>query len=446
MAVAVVQSKNGPSGAQTTLELASAATAGHIIVVFLEQRGENATGGFPAPSDNLPLSEGAYTKRGQIVNASGARVAMFTKTAIGGEKKISSLAGGLGTVNGIAVFELSGAVEAPETVVTNEGAAATSATSAALTTTGVDVVLAGVGMNTGNSGTVGAWTGTGPMTNINTQSSRMFGGSYTPGTTLSAVTFTAHWETSLAWQMIAAAWKPAVAASATAADTLTLTDSGASSRVTTARTAADTLAMSTSVVSSLHLGRTVADTLSMSEAVAAHTAQARTVADTLSMTEAVSARVAQARTAGDTLTMSEATTNRTAQARTASDTLSMEATVTSVRSTLVSAADTLTMSDTASATHHAGLTAADTLAMSESLTGSTVLHVTAGDTLTISEHISAALVYGRSVSDTLTMSDAIVSSVERIVQRAVRITLDDLMAARVQADDLMAARVQLEEV
>jgi 3-hydroxymyristoyl/3-hydroxydecanoyl-(acyl carrier protein) dehydratase len=80
-----------------------------------------------------------------------------------------------------------------------------------------DVLLAALVGVANSFGEIKPWTGTGPMTVLQAESSRIIAGHYIPGSTLSAVTFTANWTTARTTGMLVVAIKPEGATTGTMA-------------------------------------------------------------------------------------------------------------------------------------------------------------------------------------------------------------------------------------
>jgi hypothetical protein len=207
MAVAVVNKKQTTGLAGSGSLAFPAATAGNRLIAFvnqggsvLELKGKDSKGGEAGWKTNATHS---------VFNTTTASLWLIEKVAEGGETEINPVPGSGGTINGIAYFEVSGTSETVDVIVhVDNGAAGTSLSSGAVTTTDAgDLILAGVGV-TGASEKVNAWTGTGPMTNVETTSTRCIGGSYIPGTTILG-SFTANWTKSLKGGMVVVALKPA---------------------------------------------------------------------------------------------------------------------------------------------------------------------------------------------------------------------------------------------
>lgn len=203
MAVAVVNKKQTGSTASATLTITSA-TKGNLLVAFIAQ---NVASPAPTGKDNKG-GTWVVNATAALYGGSGKSLWVATKFAEGGETELDPTAGGAGAVVGISYFEVSGAGETVDAITHKDNvASATTVTSEATTTTEAgDIVLACVATTEG-SGTVLAWTGTGPMTNTETTATRCIGGSYIPGSTLSAVTFTANWTTARPNGMLVVAFK-----------------------------------------------------------------------------------------------------------------------------------------------------------------------------------------------------------------------------------------------
>src|SRR2546426_10942626 len=121
----------------------------------------------PKPKDDVSGETGWTVNATKAVwSTSTNSLWVATKEAVGGEKELSFTPGTGATGQGITYFELSGASATVDTIVATDNiAAAKTATSSAVTTTDAnDVVLACLASN-GGSGTITAWTGTGPLEN-----------------------------------------------------------------------------------------------------------------------------------------------------------------------------------------------------------------------------------------------------------------------------------------
>lgn len=201
MAISVLNSVQ-LSGA-TTLTVPSA-TARNLLVLFVQQTVTTATTG----SDNIRGTTGwVANSTHALFNGSNQSVYVSYKTAVGGETTIQT--SNNTPVFGMSYFELTGAAipAAIDTIVAyNNVASATTASSGPVTTT--DAILAAVGL-TSPGGTIDAWTGSGPMTNISTSSSYIIGGYYIPGSTVSGDTFTANWTSANTSGMLVVAFQPA---------------------------------------------------------------------------------------------------------------------------------------------------------------------------------------------------------------------------------------------
>ena len=123
---------------------------------------------------------------------------------------VTPTVGSGGTILGIVGFVVPGASTNVDVIVNelSTSGSGTVKTSGSVTTTDPgSIVLAGMAL-ANNSGTITAWTGTGPMNNLATTNIKNFGGYYVPGTTLSGATFTANWTNSRANCMLVVAFKP----------------------------------------------------------------------------------------------------------------------------------------------------------------------------------------------------------------------------------------------
>lgn len=204
MAIAIVHKKQTGSAAATFLTI-TAAAKGNLLVVFGVQLGTTAI----SPSDNISLTVGWTVHATHAVDGGSANsVYVAYKVAVGGETEIQM--GSAGTAEGLSYFELSGASTTVDTIVhTDNQAAGLLVTSPAVTTTNAgSIVLGCVGDGAAAFGIPEAWTGTGPMTNVETINTRSLAGSYLPGTTLSGATFTAHWPTSRVSGILVVAFAP----------------------------------------------------------------------------------------------------------------------------------------------------------------------------------------------------------------------------------------------
>ena len=172
--------------------------------------------GQPTVSDNLGSTgwfvEATFGKMSGIIDDNSCWVAF--KWATGGETTITptTLKTGFPTsfMQSVAYWELSGCANPLNLDAVVGGTVAAGATkttctvpsAGSVTTTNAGDIVLGITSigdeSTGsNSGGAKAWTGTGPMTNIGTITSNGVYGSYLPGATLSAVTFTANWTTAV---------------------------------------------------------------------------------------------------------------------------------------------------------------------------------------------------------------------------------------------------------
>jgi hypothetical protein len=205
VAIEIVHKKQSGSAAAEALTITSA-TKGNLLVLFTAQIGALT----PSATDNISSTVGWTNNTTHALDGGGANsVYVSYKTAVGGETELKS--GSAGTSEGVAYFELAGASTTIDTIVhTDNQAAGLTITSPAVTTTDAgSISLAAVGDGAGAFGAPEAWTGTGPMTNVETLSARIIGGSYLPGTTLSGATFAAHWPTSRVSGILVASFKPA---------------------------------------------------------------------------------------------------------------------------------------------------------------------------------------------------------------------------------------------
>lgn len=214
MAVAVVNKKQTGSAPSGTLAITSA-TAGNLLVLFINESASIVNA--PKPKDNISGETGwtVDTAEGHkaIYSSSLNSVWVATKVAVGGETTLEAAPGVGATLEGMTYFECSGTSSTMDAITAkNNNASSKSITTTAITTADAgDLLLAGVGV-ANESKTVEAWTAS--MTNVETVSTRCIGGSYIPGTTLSAVTFKANWETARASGALVVALKPEAAAAA----------------------------------------------------------------------------------------------------------------------------------------------------------------------------------------------------------------------------------------
>ena len=181
------------------------ATAGNLLVAFAAQSASVAT---PTCATGFTVNT---TKA--LFNASAASVWVAYKIATGGETTATFTPGAGGTINGVTIWELSGAanpiaLDFTPPVHTDNITAAVSGNLAVTTTVPGSIVLIGVGRNS-SFGTVGAWTGTNVATNAASGTARCFGGSFLTTSTISS-TFTANWATSGIAGMLGIAFQPAV--------------------------------------------------------------------------------------------------------------------------------------------------------------------------------------------------------------------------------------------
>jgi hypothetical protein len=202
VAVAIVNKKQTGSAAAASLAITKAAS-GNVLVAFISQSASTA---------EPTLAGWTFNATKAIFNTSASSLWLATKMANGTETEIAVTPAAGGTIQGITYWELSGCSETVDVIAHADNTAnGKASTSPGVTTTDAgDVVLAAVGTTAG-IGTISAWTGTGPMTNVETVSTRCMGGSYLPGSTLAAVTFTANWEISKVSGMLVVAFKPASA-------------------------------------------------------------------------------------------------------------------------------------------------------------------------------------------------------------------------------------------
>ena len=183
MAVAVVNSKETTT-ATGSLTITSA-TLGHLLVVFV------STAAYTSPismSDNISGSTG-WTTHPTIATYGASNqhsVQVAYKVAVGGETTLTATGG---TLKGVLAFELSGTGASLDVVTANSGQSTATPTSGSFTTTKVDAILCGIGIN-GLTGGNSGWSGTGPMTNVSTATGAFGGGYYVPGTTVTGASFT----------------------------------------------------------------------------------------------------------------------------------------------------------------------------------------------------------------------------------------------------------------
>src|ERR1035438_3520817 len=190
MAVAVLHSAEGAEGATKELAITSA-TKGNLLVALF---GHKETG--LAVSDNL--AKGAWTIDATTFTYNILFVVSVAwKVAEGGETLIKTNP----TNEGICYWELSAAATTSVVdvaIIGHEASAKEDTTEPITTTSAGDIILMGVSSATaGDLGVNTGWTASnaGSVVNISTARTRLMGGSYIPGTTLSAVTFTAKWTT-----------------------------------------------------------------------------------------------------------------------------------------------------------------------------------------------------------------------------------------------------------
>jgi hypothetical protein len=200
----------GPSGITAT-------TAGNLLVVFVVQTSSTAQ---PSISDNINGSTGwtfNATKSTFVTSLTGSCWVCY-RIATGGETTYTATAGAGGTVQGLSYFEVTGNANTivVDTIVGTNAASGsvTTITSGAVTTSDATSIILACAEQNGPTGTITAWSGTGPMANTTTTGTRAIGGNYVPGSTLSGVTFTANWTTGNQSGMLVIAIKgPAVASS-----------------------------------------------------------------------------------------------------------------------------------------------------------------------------------------------------------------------------------------
>jgi hypothetical protein len=204
MAIAVVQSAwttGGGNNAVGTLGLG--ATAGNLLVAFAAQ----------SASVSAPTCATGFTVNATsaLFNASAASVWVAYTIAAGGETTATWTPAAGGTINGVTIWELSGAanpiaLDFTPPVHTDNITAAVSGNLAVTTTVPGSIVLIGLGRNS-SFGTVGSWTGTNVATNAGSGTARCFGGSFITTVTVSS-TFTANWATSGIAGMLGIALQP----------------------------------------------------------------------------------------------------------------------------------------------------------------------------------------------------------------------------------------------
>jgi hypothetical protein len=367
VAIAFVRGARTGAGATSTLTITSPA-AGNTLNVFIAQSGTTSA---PTLKDNLGTSGWTVNEVKALGNTSAGSLWFATKEAVGTETKLEPTVGTGGTLNGIGYAELSGASQTVDAITHQDnGATATTQTSVGITTTDAgDILLGFVGdVAATNTGTVSAWTGTGPMTNISTGTSRAgVGGWYLPEKTLTAAAFTANWETGIKPAMLVVAIKPAGGAghAVTCGDTITVSDSASASSAH-ARTAGDTVTVSESAGATSAHARTCGDTVTVSDAAAGAATKSRTAADTVSVSDSASCSAQSfARTAADTVTISESVTRTSVRARTCGDTVTVSDAATRAAHATRTAGDTLTFSDSASQLGNRARTASDTITVSD---------------------------------------------------------------------------------
>lgn len=169
---------------------------GNILVSFFDEVNSTAQ---PTVADNLGSTGWVVQSTAALFGSTANRSCWVAiKTATGGEGSITWTVGTGGTAEGVSYFELNGASTNIDTIVgqTVTGATAITVTSAAFSTTDSGgIILAACGQD-GASGGNNAWTGTGPLININATSSRIIAGSFIPGAQVSGATVTANWTSS----------------------------------------------------------------------------------------------------------------------------------------------------------------------------------------------------------------------------------------------------------
>lgn len=267
MAIAIVNKKQtAGAAAHPTLPI-TAATASNLLVMFIAQ-----TGSVAAPTSagfTVDAAEGHHA----IGNTSSGSLWLATKVAAGGENELVVTPAAGGAIQGISYFELSGASTTIDAIVKvdNPGSVKTLASGALTTTDAGDVILAAVGLTIAfPSGTISAWTGTGPMTNVEATTTRCIGGSYIPGTTLTGVTFTANWETARQAAMLVVAIKPEAAGGTV---TIPLNAAAATSSASITLTSTNTVPLAAAAaVSAASLAMTVNTTVPLQPAAAASAA------------------------------------------------------------------------------------------------------------------------------------------------------------------------------
>ena len=390
MAITVVNKKQTGSAAATTLAITNA-TKGNRIVVFLAQTASLVA---PTVTDNLG---GTYAVNAtKAVNAASANsLWVAEKEAAGNENELKMTPGTGGVGQGIAYFELSGASSTVDVIVhTDNAASAKTVTSPSVTTTNAgDIVLAAVSDSTSAFGVISAWTGTGPMTNVETVSTRIFGGSYLPGSTLSGATFTANWETARVSCILVIALKPAGTESArTCGDTITISSTAVVGAFAPARTCADTVAISETVARAVALARTAGDTISVSDSAQSQLSKLRTAADTVSISDTASRAVLTlSRTAADTVSVSDQATRTSALGRTTGDPVTISSTAKVGFAVVRAIGDTVTITEGSSAARSFTRTVADTVSVSSTASAATrepvrdlkAMTVTAGSVVSI---------------------------------------------------------------
>lgn len=199
----VVRSKQTPGAATSSLSI-TAPKAKNVLAAFVMQ---NST--LLAPS-----STGWTFSPTKAEQGAGANSLWFgTKEATGLEVAIAPTPGAGGSIAGISYFELEGSSQEIESIIgiSNSGAATTQTSNALATSKSTDIILACIGLGATNGGS-SAWSGTGPMTNVEAGETRAQGGYFVPSSTLSAATFTANWSSSRTHGMLVVALKAAATA------------------------------------------------------------------------------------------------------------------------------------------------------------------------------------------------------------------------------------------
>jgi hypothetical protein len=186
---AIVQEKSTVGGPVTTLTVPSA-VKGNLLVVFLSSTAATT----PTGKDNVSGSTGWSTQATHaLFAASGDTVWCMTKVAVGGETEVNPTGTG---IQGLVYFEVGEVGTTYDIVVHTDNALSVSTISSpSVTTTDASDVLLGCVGGAAGSGTISAWTGTGPMKRVQPETSRVIGGSLVPGSILTGATFTANWTT-----------------------------------------------------------------------------------------------------------------------------------------------------------------------------------------------------------------------------------------------------------